>query len=519
MKQILQIKKEKMTIINYLIVLLFLFFSIFTFAQTTRYVNGSIGNDIGDCTEGSGPCATIGYAIEQSISGDAIEVANGIYTTETLNIDKSLSIIGESETGTIIQAEEVPLNPLEVARRVFFIEGNGVHVTIANAHIRHGAEAFGGGVWLYHAALTLSSVTLSHNTSIWAGGGLLVTGPEAMANLMNVTFLENNNIDDGSYGGGMASEDYASSNLINVDFIGNESYQGGGLNVQGGFHTFKNLNFIDNATTHFGAGIFSSIDTDLNLINVLFEGNTASRKGGGIYAYDTNLNMINVTLSGNSASWDGGGICTEENTTVAMNNSIIYGNTAIDGGNEISNGGNCAMEINYSIYDDQPGDLIVGGGISFLNSITDDPLFVDAENGNLRLTEDSPAVDSGNPDTDILLFPTNGNNEPIDLDINPRVYFNGIDIGAYEANDLLSVNNSSDINLIYLYPNPTTGIINIKTEEPITQAGVYTITGSKLPIQLSETDNTIDISDLSTGIYFVRITVNNQSQTYKIIKE
>ena len=79
--------------------------------------------------------------------------------------------------------------------------------------------------------------------------------------------------------------------------------------------------------------------------------------------------------------------------------------------------------------------------------------------------------------------------------------------------------NENIMDKVVLYPNPTTGIINIKTEEPITQAGVYTITGSKLPVQLSETGNTIDISDFSTGLYFVKITVNNQSQTFKVIKQ
>jgi hypothetical protein len=74
----------------------FLSFAVATLAATaaasatTRYVSAS-GADSGNCS--SSPCRTIQYAVNQSASGDTINVSSGTYA-ETVSVTKQLTLIG-----------------------------------------------------------------------------------------------------------------------------------------------------------------------------------------------------------------------------------------------------------------------------------------------------------------------------------------------------------------------------------------------------------------------------------------
>ena len=68
---------------------------------------------------------------------------------------------------------------------------------------------------------------------------------------------------------------------------------------------------------------------------------------------------------------------------------------------------------------------------------------------------------------------------------------------------------------ITIYPNPTTSIINI--EQDFTTAKVYDISGREL---LKSTSKTIDLSELPSSIYLLRLYDNNNRVlgTGKIVK-
>jgi uncharacterized protein (DUF1684 family) len=57
-----------------------------------RYVDGSIGNDSGNCSSSSSPCKTLSYAVSKAASGDTIYLANTITETGQLVINKTLTI-------------------------------------------------------------------------------------------------------------------------------------------------------------------------------------------------------------------------------------------------------------------------------------------------------------------------------------------------------------------------------------------------------------------------------------------
>ena len=76
-------------------------------------------------------------------------------------------------------------------------------------------------------------------------------------------------------------------------------------------------------------------------------------------------------------------------------------------------------------------------------------------------------------------------------------------------------------NQTILYPNPTTGIINIQTKEKINSVSVYNAAGQKVPLNSLNKENTsIDISSLPGGIYFIELNLNNKTiKRYKVIRK
>lgn len=97
---------------------------------------GAGGVDVGDCTDVANPCATITYALGQSAPGDAIEIADGEYT-EFFATDKDVAHHGESEAGTIIQAD---ITSGTATQRVITIDGSHV-VEISDLTVRHGVAS------------------------------------------------------------------------------------------------------------------------------------------------------------------------------------------------------------------------------------------------------------------------------------------------------------------------------------------------------------------------------------------
>jgi hypothetical protein len=80
--------------------------------------------------------------------------------------------------------------------------------------------------------------------------------------------------------------------------------------------------------------------------------------------------------------------------------------------------------------------------------------------------------------------------------------------------------NESFKNSLSLYPNPTTGLITLKTENyVISNMTVYDINSKQL-LTSQNINNKIDISKLSAGIYFIKLTdSNNKNAVFRIIKK
>lgn len=71
-----------------------------------------------------------------------------------------------------------------------------------------------------------------------------------------------------------------------------------------------------------------------------------------------------------------------------------------------------------------------------------------------------------------------------------------------------------------IFPNPTKGLMHIKTKKSIEELFVYDLAGKIImrKEKLPEGKNTIDLTSYPQGIYLVRVFTNDQWETFKVIK-
>ncbi|WP_379964527.1 T9SS type A sorting domain-containing protein [Epilithonimonas sp. UC225_85] len=99
--------------------------------------------------------------------------------------------------------------------------------------------------------------------------------------------------------------------------------------------------------------------------------------------------------------------------------------------------------------------------------------------------------------------------------------FNGISkkqIVRINGEDLLSVSDIEKEN-IQIYPNPVKDILNIKSDETISDYEIYSLDGRKLTTGNKINDSKIDVSHLTKGNYLLKVKTKEKEQTTKFIKE
>ena len=187
---------------------------------------------------------------------------------------------------------------------------------------------------------------------------------------------------------------------------------GGGLFALNSSANIVNCRFVNNYALDQGGGI-ANLSSSTRIINCIFTGNSAI-DGGGISNIDSQPVIINCSFSGNQA-YEAAGAIFGNASFVTITNCIVWNNTEGQSKLEIfDDHGTSTLVVTNSIIKE---------GYAGTNVIDNDPLFVNAASGDLRLQACSPAIDAGLNSASTTSF---------DLDGNARISHTTIDIGAYE---------------------------------------------------------------------------------------
>jgi len=487
--------------------------------ENDLYVNPD-GNDNNSGFTANEPLKTIQWALTKikadSLNPRNIYLAEGVYSPESndekfaLNMRAFVNIIGAGIDATILE------EPVGGAVFVYAWYDEKFSISSCTFRNRLGNNLLMSSLLLSYSDTNLSNFKIENCESN--------SRSSIYSNYMDIDLCDIQIINNRGLSSIGISTTYTENiaNLNNVIFIGNDQYEpscgGGALNI----HRMKNV----------------------NITNCLFAKNNAYDNmwpQANIYLLENDtLDFFNNIVYNNSSN--GGAISLGQGGTINIKNSIISGNsspylfltsrgdepTYVNVSHSLIQGGTDPSILHFAGPEPYGVEFIWGEGIiddvpQFLGGDEYDPLYY-------QLTELSPCVDAGTPDTTGLYLP------PWDLLHNFRVWDgdnNGtaiIDMGCYEFGapsvgsneEVIQLNN---INL-YNYPNPFNPTTTIKfnlLESGKVKLIIYNIKGQKVKILMDcytspgdfeliwdgKDDNSFPVG---SGIYFYQLNINGNSK-------
>jgi len=269
---------------------------------------------------GTGPenYSCVQYAIKNSSEGDTIFIYNGTYQYNSLfgSINKSISIVGEDKTTTIIDG----LTGIDV----FVI--NISNVIICNLTITRGRCAINvynssEGTYISdnvlknhsEAAIVLNQAdgTLINNNQIIENNIGILSGWDVKNSIISKNFISDNVV------GIFLKSSY--SNLIDDNIISKNSQQG--ILFDNMYHKPTNNKITDNEINNNNIGI-EFIDSEKNYItdNIINENEECGIK----FSKSSNSNKIKLNSISNNSGY---GICLESSKLNLINKNYFYNNT------------------------------------------------------------------------------------------------------------------------------------------------------------------------------------------------
>lgn len=447
-----------------------------TQAQTVWYVDAS-GDDAGGCSSWNDACPDLKTALGLADFGDQIWVAAGTYHPDselpsrrdtfqlvsgvrlyggfagsesslaeraglfdqtvlsgdlgTLHVYNLVTAVGLA-SGTILDGFTITGGQ---AKGSVFVNDRGGAVFISNstltirncALIDNIASNVAGAVWMRESDVTIIDCRIEDNfVSPGNGGGAIHDVFGSHLTLIN-TVVRDNALAAGNTGGGAI---FVGGNILhakassmiatNCVFVGNRASAGGAI-LNNGFAWLTNTLFIDNVAEGNGDGDFTG--------------------NGGAVANFGELTVTNCSFFNNTAVLGGAGLFngfppsnTRLDSLLVVSNTVLWGNSApVDPESAQVFSEDDDLFVDYSCVEGLTGSL--GGA----RNIGEDPLFVDAANGNLRLFDGSPCIDAADnfavPEdvsTDLDGLPRFQNDPDTRNTGRPGGVHLTVDMGAYE---------------------------------------------------------------------------------------
>jgi PKD repeat protein len=305
----------------------------------------------------------------------------------------------------------------------------------------HGNTALGNGgaVFVQSGAASIGGSTISQNSAHLGGG---VHASASALELNGCQILDNSTTGSQRKGGGIYVADSDCLAISNSVIKGNSADTGAGLYLQNatGIEIISNkiVNNIQSVSSfsNGGGGLYWNNACNGIVANNLIANNTAYQGGAGFGL--SALDFRNNTIANNRANYRGGAFYLNGCSPDYLN-SILWGNTAASGGSQLWLQYD-SSDPNLRFCDVQGGSAAFGLSTgsytgTYQNNFNLSPQFLAPTTGvgsnynallaDWSIPEGSPCVNTGDPATDVSLY-------PLDLAGNPRIDGASIDIGAYE---------------------------------------------------------------------------------------
>jgi hypothetical protein len=302
-----------------------------------------------------GDSTTIQGGINSASTGDTVMVAPGTYYEYAIDfLGKAITVRSTDPEDSAVVASTV-VDGDSLGRVFIFQSSEGSLSVLTGLSITNGSSDRGGGIFCIDSSPTISNNIIRNNTAIGS-------------------------ISPDGQGGGIFCID--SSPLIKANLI------------------------ISNSADRKGGGIKVTRGSPL-IINNRMKENSAGIAGGAVRTYTSSTKIISNLIVNNWAGYHGGGISTHKSSsTVIENNTIIENSVDYSGGGGGITSTDDAQVTNCILWGNSPWQIDLSpvvtysdiqGGASGVGNIDQDPLFVDAANGNYHLQPLSPCVDAGSP--------------------------------------------------------------------------------------------------------------------------
>lgn len=310
---------------------------------------------------------------------------------------------------------------------------------------------------------------------------------------------------------------YNISSKTNPTYGGEQSADG--IYVDGG----KNIVIERNRVNNCDIGIeLASEHKEKNTQDIIVRNNfisgsyQANIMAGGYEA--KRGNAVNITIV-NNTTFEGadGELALQFNcNNIVIKNNIFY---AKSNQSYLQNWGsnNLNITVNNNLYYGE--NISSPGDWADTNAKYVNPQLVNGA-ANMHIGPTSPAINAG------IESGNSSNGTPVsgrlDIDNAARIVGDKIDIGAdeYEIADMIVHN--PDESVIVIYPNPAINNITISSPQIANQRTITIcdITGKELITQqLKNKETQIDINKLNSGIYMVKLYIDEITEVRKIIKD
>jgi hypothetical protein len=387
---------------------------------------------------------------------------------------------------------------------------NVTNGTIVSNNIASGTSASGGGLLSTAGDVTVTDSSFDSNSANRAGGAIeLIEGTLTFTN----SVMSNNDVDGvagtANPGNGGGFHVTGTSGMVTIStstITGNAAAnEGGGLWNQNGTIMDVMMSTIDNNTAGEGGGIYNNSGSITTVMTSTISGNSASVSGGGASNNGASLDFNAVTIAMNTSAGNGGGIDAVNN--VSLKNTIVALNTAATGtdvsGTLTSNEYNLIGMDDLGVFTPQGNDI--EGADPLVGPLQD--------NGGTTLTHQllngSPAFDAGDAGDAFV------------DQINQPVFGAARDIGAYESQVALSIDEFNELSVLKIYPNPTKGRFDMVIGDTVTgdiQVQIVSMTGELVKqLELGNGINNMDITGMASGIYIVNVSTERGNTSHKLI--